>query len=385
MKKKVRVAPSLGDGACVAPCAVMDRLRQVRELFDPAPGSTYLDTATYGLPPRPTVDVMHKAVADWQSGTADWVQAWDRAGESARAAFAQLINVPEASVALEPAVSVGVGLVAATLGPGDEVVVPQDEFPSVISPLIVAAERNGAHVRPVPFDDLAQSVQPSTSLVAFSLVQAQSGRTADLQAIVKKAKASGTRMLVDATHALPFVPVADEIADIDYLVCSAYKHLLCPRGVAFMYVAQKHWESLPPLLANWRSVADPYGHHFGPGLNLAPDAARFDVSLAWFSWAGAAVSLQLLADWQQQGLLAEVPPLAQRLASALGLPAPRGTVVSVPVENAEAVRDELAQAGIKAAVRVGSVRLAPHVYTTPDQIDRAAEALQPYVRPQVGL
>jgi selenocysteine lyase/cysteine desulfurase len=362
----------------------MDRLAQVRELFDPAPGSIYLDTATYGLPPRPTVDVMHRAVADWQSGTADWVTAWDRAGEAARTAFANLINVPEASVALEPAVSVGTGLVAATLGPGDEVVVPADEFPSVISPLMVAAERNGAHVRPVPFDQLAASVKPSTTLVAFSLVQAQSGRSADLENIVANAKAHSARTLVDATHALPFVRVADEIDDIDYLVCSAYKHLLCPRGVAFMYVKEEHWDALPPLLANWRSVAEPYAHHFGPGLNLAPDAARFDVSLAWFSWAGAAVSLKLLADWQQQGLLAEVPPLAQRLATQLNLPAPHGTVVSVPVENADAVRDELADAGIKAAVRVGSVRLAPHVYTTEEQIDRAAEALQAYVRPPAG-
>jgi selenocysteine lyase/cysteine desulfurase len=144
-------------------------------------------------------------------------------------------------------------------------------------------------------------------------------------------------------------------------------------------VARRHWTHLTPLLANWRSVDQPYAHHFGRGLELAPNAARFDVSLAWFSWAGAAVSLQLLADWQRQGLLDEVLPLAQRLSQNLGLPDPRSTVISVPVEDAEAVRAKLLSEGIKAAVRAGSVRLAPHVYTTEDEIDRAAAVLAPFV------
>ena len=50
--------------------------------------------------------------------------------------------------------SVGVGLVAAGLGPADEVVVPDDEFTSVLFPLLVARER-GATVREVPFDRLS--------------------------------------------------------------------------------------------------------------------------------------------------------------------------------------------------------------------------------------
>jgi selenocysteine lyase/cysteine desulfurase len=53
--------------------------------------------------------------------------------------------------------------------------------------------------------------------------------------------------------------------------------------------------------------------------------------------------------------------------------------VSVPVEDAEGVRAKLFGEGIKAAVRAGSVRLAPHVYTTEDEIDRAAAALAPFV------
>ena len=353
-----------------------DRLAEARALFDPAPGTTYLDAATYGLPPRPTVAAMHAAVDAWQAGTADWVRAWDMRGEDCRTAFGALIGAPSESIALIPSASAGVGTIAASLKPADRVVVPDDEFTSLLFPLLVAARERGVSVRCVPFERLADSIEPGTTLVAFSLVQSQSGRTADLPRVVQASRAAGARTLVDATHAIPFVPLDQPV---DYAVCAAYKHLLCPRGVAFMYIARECWDQLQPWLANWRSTSNPYGQYYGGPLDLAPTAARFDVSLAWFAWAGAAVSLQLLVEWQRQGLLDEALRLARRLAGQLGLPESVGSVVGVPVENAEAVREELNQAGIKAAVRAGSVRLAPHVWNTAEQVDRAAAALARHV------
>jgi selenocysteine lyase/cysteine desulfurase len=356
---------------------VVDRLAEVRALFEPDPASVYLDSATYGLPPRPTVDAMHASISDWQAGTANWVRDWDTRGENCRAAFAALTGSPTDCVALMPSVSAGVGMVAATLTASDEVVIPDDEFTSVLFPVLVAARDRGVRVREVPFGRLAESVGPNTTLVAFSLVQSHSGRTAAMNEIVAAARKAGARTLVDVTHAVPFVPVSD---GADFVVCAAYKHLLSPRGVAFLIVARERWDDLPPLFANWRSSSDPYSVYYGGPLDLAPNAARFDVSLAWFAWAGAAVSLELLADWQRRGLLQEPVGLARRLAVQLGVPEPIGTVVSVGVaEDAEAVRAELGRAGVKAAVRAGSVRLSPHVYNTAEQIDRAAAALARFV------
>jgi selenocysteine lyase/cysteine desulfurase len=356
-----------------------DESMEPRDLFEPAPGTIYLDAATYGLPPRPTLEVMRQALADWQAGTADWISAWDRAGDTARERFAHLIGADKQTVALAPSASVGVGTLAASLGRGEEVVLPDDEFTSVLYPLLVAEQAHGVVVRRAPFERLAEAVGPQTRLVAFSLVQSQSGKTADLPSLLAAAERVGARTLVDATHAVPFLPVQPQ--RVDYLVCAAYKHLLCPRGVAFLYVRPERWGDVAPILANWRSGRDPYGHYYGGPLDLAADAARFDVSLAWFDWLGASVSLDLLVGWQREGHLERVRDLARRLASHLDVPAPISTVLSVAVEDAEGVRTSLAEQGIRAAVRAGSVRLAPHVYNTPDEIDRAAQALAPFVAP----
>jgi selenocysteine lyase/cysteine desulfurase len=74
--------------------------------------------------------------------------------------------------------------------------------------------------------------------------------------------------------------------------------------------------------------------------------------------------------------------LSRRLASQLGLALPTGSVLSVQVDDAEAVREALADAGIRAAVRAGSVRLSPHLYNTAEQIDEVAAVLGRLV-PQV--
>jgi selenocysteine lyase/cysteine desulfurase len=349
---------------------------QPREQFDVPRGTIYLDSATYGLPPRATVEVLRKALDGWQAGTANWVEDWDMAGEIARARFAELIATSADNVALIPSASVGVGTVAASLQPGTEVLLPTDEFTSVLYPLLVAEHARGITVRTAPFDGLAEAVDAGTGLVAFSLVQSQSGTTANLGAILDAAERVGARTLVDATHALPFVPTQSE--RVDYLVCAAYKHLLCPRGVAFLSVRRARWDDLAPILANWRSASDPYGHYYGGGLDLAATAARFDVSLAWHAWLGASVSLDLLAGWQRQGYLEAVVDLARRLTRGLDLPDQASTVVSVPVADAERARASLAVQGIQAAVRAGGVRLAPHVYNTPEDADAAIAALAPF-------
>jgi selenocysteine lyase/cysteine desulfurase len=349
-------------------------LTSARALFDPAPGTIYLDAATYGLPPRPTVDALAHALQSWRDGTATWVGDWEPAGDRSRSLFAQLIGSREDEVALVPTASVGVGLVAAGLPPGTEVLLPDDEFTSVSYPLLVAAREHDVRLRRVPYPVLAESVTASTGLVAFSLTRSQDGESAALGDIVQAAAQHGAQILVDATHGIPFVPVTPYLDGIDYLVCHGYKHLLCPRGVSFLRVREDRWLTLPPWLANWRS-ADPQVSFGGRYEDLAPDARRFDVSLAWHAWVGAEQSLALLLEWQANGAFDDVRALARLLAVGLGRPEPSGSIVSLRVSDAAAAESALQDRGIRCAARGGNVRLAVHVWNTEDEIGRTVEAL----------
>lgn len=354
-----------------------DPLAGIRTQFRPGDGITYLDTATYGLPPLATVEALEKAIRAWQAGTGDWINDWDEPTDQAPRDFAALIGAPADAIATIPASSVGTGLVAGTLGPGDEVVTPSDEFTSTLFPLLVAKER-GAIIRDVAFEEVAASIGPATSLVAVSLVQMQTGRVADIEAIVEAAGRHGARVLLDATQGIPFVPLEGVIDRIDYLVCSGYKHLLSPRGTAYLYVRRDRWDELEPRNANWRSADQPFARYFGGPLTLAPDARRFDVSRAWFPWVGAAASLHLLKSWQAAGAFGAVRHLAEGLASRLGVPWHGSSLVCAPLGDGESARTALAAAGVRASVRGTAIRFAVHVYTTEADLDRAAEAIAPF-------
>ena len=349
-------------------------LAAARAYFDPAPGTIYLDAATYGLPPQPTVAALEQALRTWQDGSATWVGDWEPSGDRSRALFAELIGSEADEIALVPTVSVGVGLVAAGLAAGTEVLLPHDEFTSVSYPLVVAERVHGVRLRRVPYTELAQAITPNTGLVAFSLTRSQDGESAALGDVVEAAQLHGVQVLLDATHGIPFVPVTPCLDGIDYLVCHGYKHLLCPRGVGFLRVRRDRWPTLPPWMANWRA-ADPQVSFGGRYDELAPDARRFDVSLAWHAWVGAEQSLALLLQWQADGAFDEVRALARQLAAGLGRPEPSGSIVSLRVRDATAAEAALQARGIRTAARGGNVRLAVHVWNTEDDIARAVEAL----------
>jgi selenocysteine lyase/cysteine desulfurase len=339
----------------------------------------YVDSATYGLPPRSTVEALRRALEGWQTGAAVWEEDWEPAGDACRHEIAPILGAPADEIALVPAVSVGVGPVAAALGPGDEVVVPDDEFHSLLLPLAAVAERRGASVRRVPFADVAGAVGPRTTLVATSHVRSNGGGVQDLDAVALAARGAGARVLVDATHAAGIVPIDAAARGLDVVVAAAYKHLLCPRGVAFVRVAPEAQRALTPVNASWVST-DPRTYYGGGGDQLADDARRFDVSLAWHPWVGAVESLRFLNAIPAEERFGWTTGLASDFAARLGLEPTGSSFLCVPVRvSLDELRRALDEADVAAAIRQGEARISFHVYNTPADVDYVAGVLAPLI------
>src|SRR5688500_16825814 len=129
-------------------------LEDARTLFAADPG--FLDTASCGLPATPTVVALEEGLAAWRSGRAT-AQGYDAAVAAARAGFARLVGANVDDVAVGSQASVFVGLIAAALPAGAEVVVPEGEFTSVVFPFL-AHEPRGMRVRQVPLEALAEAI-----------------------------------------------------------------------------------------------------------------------------------------------------------------------------------------------------------------------------------
>ncbi|MFC9797093.1 aminotransferase class V-fold PLP-dependent enzyme [Streptomyces sp. NPDC127584] len=350
----------------------MDSLEEPLGGAEFAPKHTYLNTSACGLLPRRAVDAITLLAEETAAGRAGGAGDFETVAE-ARATYGRIVGVPHERVAVGSSVGVHCGMIAQSMPAGAEILFPEGDFSSVITPFTI---RGDLRTRFVPLERLAESVGPDTALVALSSVQSADGRTADLPAVRAAAAAHGARTLLDATQSAGWLPL--RAGEWDYTVAGGYKYLLCPRGASFLTVTEEAQDSLLPIHANWVTGEEMWVNSYGPVRELAHSARRFDEPPGFLSYHGAARSLALLEEIGIERIEAHNKGLAARFRSglvALGH-APvmdDSTVVAVPGLGDRA--DALREADVLLSVRAGNLRASFHLYNTAADVDRALEAL----------
>jgi selenocysteine lyase/cysteine desulfurase len=341
------------------------RIEDARGLWQPE--TTYLNTATYGLPPQPAWEALQAVLADWRAGRTSW-EEWSESTEAARSAFARMCSVPREWVSVGANASTMIGLVAAALPDGARVLAVEGEFTSALWPFL--AQGRGVEVECVPLSRLADAVDGRTDAVAFSAVQSAGGQLADLDAVVAAATHHEALTVVDATQACGWLPL--DARRFDVVVCAAYKWLLSPRGSAFMTVRPEAAEQITPHGAGWYAGDDPFSSYYGGPLRLAEDARRFDASPAWFTWIGTAPALELLLGIGIEVIHEHNLRLANRFRAGLGLEPGNSAIVAADIEGAEEL---LRGSGVMAAARAGQLRTSWHLYNDEADVERALAVL----------
>lgn len=354
----------------------------VREIWGEqfAGAEKFLDSATYGLPSRRQTDALRTALDDWESGTQD-TSAFDEAVDASRAAFASLVGAPTDSVTIGSATSALVGLIAAAAPDGGRVAVQRGEFTSVTAPFATQAAR-GVTVEQFDAGTLEAAVEAATEassqqpgrafdLVAVSLVQSADGRVLDTERLRRALAGTDTRVVIDVTQAVGWKQI--DLGWADAVVASGYKWLLAPRGTAWMALTDSFAQTLIPHAAGWYSSETPWANTYEQPPLLAADARRFDVSPAWHPMLGAGVSLPWLAQLDPQEVEAHCVGLADRVREEAGMAEADSAIIALDVPGLEAA---VTDAGIRAAVRAGSVRVGFHLYNTVADADALIKALR---------
>ncbi|MCS0637294.1 aminotransferase class V-fold PLP-dependent enzyme [Streptomyces sp. LP05-1] len=338
-----------------------------------APAQTYLNTSACGLLPRRAVAAITALTGELAAGRPGASGSYEVL-EAVRASFGRIAGAHPDRVALGSSVAGHVGLVAAALPPGAEVLLPEGDFVSLSSPFTT---RGDLKTRFVPLTELAGAVRPGTALVALSSVQSADGRIADLAAIRAAARAHGARTLVDLTQSMGWLPL--ETGAYDYTVTAGFKYLMCPRGASFLTVTEEAQESLPPHHPGWFAAGDPDAGLYDPIPGLARSARRYDDAPAYLSYYGAEQSLALLEEVGVAAAGAHATALAARFRAGLAalgrppVPADGSVVVSVP--GLAERHTELLRAGVITSARAGGLRASFHLYNSAADVDRALEVL----------
>jgi len=337
-------------------------------LWDPEPG--WLNTASYGLPPRPAWEALQAALSDWRVGATSW-EPWDTSTTRSRESFARLVSADPRDVFVGSTVSAALVPIAAALPDGAKVLTDDVEFTSNVFPWKVHEDR-GVEVVGVPGDQLVDAIRPGVDVVAVSAVQSSTGVVLDLAAVVAASKEIGALVVIDASQALGWLPLT--VDGIDALVAHTYKWLMSPRGATLGYLSSRLQELCRPTAAGWYAARDVHGSYYGTRMALADDARRFDQSPAWFCFVGAAPALELVEQIGVETINRHNLELTNEFRAGLGLPPSNSAIVSTNLPGAQ---EAFEAAGIRAAVRDGKLRASFHIYSTQADVQQALTALKP--------
>ena len=336
---------------------------------------------------------------EWNTRGMDW-DGWMDEVALAKAEFARLINASAEHIAVCCSVSAATSAIATALdfsGERTTVVASEAEFPTV-GQVWLAQERRGARVRWAPLRNGAVDVAAYEELIdertrAVSACHGYylDGALQDLGALARLAHAKGALLYVDAYQTLGTVPVDVAAAGVDFLASGNLKFLMGIPGIAFLYIRGELIERLEPLVTGWFGRTTPFGFDLKT-LDWAPGASRFDggtppVVNAYVARAGMGLINRLgtpaIRSWLQL--------LGQRLLDG---GAQRGLTIFGPsdmtrktattafaVDDSHAVERALRERRVIASARGPVIRLAPHYYTTLDDVDAALDALADVLRP----
>lgn len=138
---------------------------------------------------------------------------------------------------------------------GDNIVVSEMEHHSNIVPWQLMAERKGAEIRVLPFDDegrlrtemLIELLDERTRVVAVTQASNTLGTRPDLTAVVDAAHAVGAVVVVDGCQGIVHGGVDVTKLDCDFYAFSGHK-LYGPTGIGVLYGKRELLEKMPPFL-----------------------------------------------------------------------------------------------------------------------------------------
>lgn len=364
----------------------METLEHLRPL-NPDTGDLHLNHAGVSPLSAPAARAITDAVALMSRGSLGVPEIVARV-DAARGAVGRLVGAEAADVAFFPtcAAAISQAALGLTLRPGDEIVLPDQEYPSNAYPWYRAAERHGAVVRRVASGPdftletsaVIEAIGPRTRVVACSWVQFQTGATLDLAAIAEAAHRRGALLVVDAIQGLGVLPFDLASTGVDIVCGGGHKWLLGPLGFGFLAARPKLVQALEPALYGAMTYGTPddpvdprrpargTAKRFEPGAPpalTAPSAAAAILGLVEVGIDRVANIARARADLLAEGLLRRGYVLRTRSAFS-------PIVTFVPRREPEALAADLRARRCGLVVRAGGVRVSPHGTTRPEEIER---------------
>ena len=225
----------------------------------------YLDSGATAQKPESVlraVDLLHRELnANIHRGVHYLSEQATERYEEARAEVARFVGAAEKEeIVFTAGATASINLVAYAwserfLQAGDNILISELEHHSNIVPWQLAAQRKGAEIRVLPFDDegrlmvekLPTLLDERTKLLAVTQASNTLGTRPDLRPIIEAAHAVGAVVLVDGCQGVVHGGVDVQALDCDFYAFSGHK-LYGPTGIGVLYGKRALLEAMPPFM-----------------------------------------------------------------------------------------------------------------------------------------
>ena len=375
-----------------------DDLLRYRSQFPILERSTYLISNSLGAMPRGVHDAMKSYADIWaERGVRAWEEAWWMLAVEVGDEIGAILNAPRGSVSVHQNVTTTEAVVASCFdfsGKRNKIVYDDLNFPSIMY-FWEAQRRSGARVHMVKTDDgihvplqrLLDAIDEETLLVPISHVIFRSSYLQDAKAIIEKAHKVGALVMLDVFQSAGSVPIDLQALNTDLATGGVLKWLCGGPGVGYLYVRPDLGKKLEPTLTGWFAHQNPFDFQVGP-IQYTDPPFRFmngttHVPALYACRPGLKIIREVGVERIREKSKRQTSKLMQ-MAEQRGWrvntprdPERRGGTVSINMPNAPEVCKQLLQRDILVDYRPkAGVRMAPHFYTTDQEIERAIAAVE---------
>jgi len=381
---------------------VTDPLLAFRAEFPILERTTYLVSNSLGAMPRGVPERLAEYVDQWaELGVRAWARGWWEMPVSVGDEIAPLIGAGPGDVAMLPNVTIAQTAVLSALDyspPRDTIVMTDLDFPSVRYVYDGLATRLGARIVVVPSDDgisidtqrIVDAVDERTRLVAISHVLFRSAFIMDVEAICRRARDMGALVSLDAFHSVGVIPVDVTALGVDFLSGGVLKWLCGGPGGAFLYASPEASRSLAPSFTGWQAHERPfafesdmhYAAHAWRWLNGTPSIPSLYAAIEGpRTLRRAGIDAVRAKSIRQTSRLIELADARGYKVTAPRASERRGGTVAFDVPHAYGVAQALLAHDVIVDYRPNAgIRIAPHFYTSDEELERAVDMIDGILR-----
>ncbi|MEU4646842.1 cysteine desulfurase [Nocardia fluminea] len=264
--------------------------------------------------------------------------------EQARADIARFVGADPGEIVFTKNATESLNLVANAfgddrfpykVGPGDEIVITELEHHANLVPWQELARRTGATLKwygitddgRIDLDSLELS--SATKVLAFSHQSNVTGAVAPVDELIRRAKAVGALVVLDACQSVPHMAVDFRELGVDFAAFSGHK-MLGPMGVGGLYGRRALLEETPPFITGGSMIETVTMEK----TTYAPPPQRFEAGTPMTSQVvGLAAAVRYLEDLGMDAIAAHEHALTG--AALEGLAGIDGVRIVGPIENVD--------------------------------------------------